>query len=100
MADSIKKCPMCAEMIPLEAATCEYCGAQFVVTLRGYCTACHEIRDADANGHCKVCGTEVADRKVESKLVEELSARPISAPISKATVPSRTDPPQPIAASR
>ncbi len=100
MATQTKKCPMCAETIPLEAAACEYCGARFAVTVRGYCSACHEIRDADADGHCKVCGTEVADRQVESKFVEEPSSQPASASISKEAVPSRTEQPQPTAAPR
>ena len=62
---------MCAEQIPLAAVTCEYCGAQFEVTSTGYCQNCHEVREADGNGQCKVCGNAVMDLRVESKFIEE-----------------------------
>ncbi len=71
METTTKKCPMCAEVIPLAAANCEYCGTQFEVTITGYCQNCHQIREADENGCCKVCNGEIIDRRVESKLVEE-----------------------------
>ena len=77
MNDNTKKCPMCAEMIPVEAATCEYCGAEFQVTITGYCTNCHEVREADEKGHCKQCGSEVADKHIESKFVEEAAAQTV-----------------------
>lgn len=80
MAGPTKKCPMCAEIIPLEAAACEYCGAKFAVTVTGYCAVCHEIRAADAAGRCKVCGAEVADQRVESKLIEEAAPQTAPAP--------------------
>jgi multiple sugar transport system substrate-binding protein len=62
---------MCAEEIPLAAVTCEYCGARFEVTSTGYCQNCHEVREADGNGQCKVCGNKVVDLRVESRFVEE-----------------------------
>lgn len=62
---------MCAEQIPLEATVCEYCAAQFEVTITGYCQNCHQVREADENGCCKVCNGEIIDRRVESRLVEE-----------------------------
>lgn len=78
---STKKCPMCAETIPLDAAACEYCGARFAVTVTGYCTHCHAMREADTGGLCQVCGTEVADRRVESKFIEETVPAPVPAPV-------------------
>jgi hypothetical protein len=59
MNTDTKKCPMCAEEIPLASVTCEYCGAQFEVTSTGYCQTCHAVRDADENGQCKICGEVV-----------------------------------------
>ena len=70
MDNRTKKCPMCAELIPLAAVTCGYCGAAFQVTSAGYCRTCHQVRDADAAGHCTVCGSEVIDWKLESRSVE------------------------------
>ena len=68
MNTTTKKCPMCAEEIPLAATTCEYCGSQFLVTSRGYCQACHALREADETGRCRVCGSQVVDWHIESSL--------------------------------
>jgi len=45
--NTTKRCPMCAEEIPLAAVTCEFCGARFKVTRAGYCQSCNRVREAD-----------------------------------------------------
>ncbi len=71
---------MCAEMIPIEATTCEYCGAEFQVTTTGYCTQCHDVREADEKGRCKQCDNEITDKRIESKFIEEAAAPPVAKP--------------------
>jgi hypothetical protein len=80
---------MCAEEIPLTTVTCEYCDAQFILTSKGYCQNCHQVREANGNGQCKVCGNAVVDLHVESKLIEEPAQKPlpISQPIAQTEIP-------------
>jgi uncharacterized RDD family membrane protein YckC len=78
MDANTKQCPLCAEDIPLAATVCEYCGAQFVLSSRGYCPACHQMRPADAAGRCTTCNAQTVDWRVESELVG--GSLPIPAP--------------------
>lgn len=66
-----KKCPMCAEEIKLKAKICHFCGAEFEVTVRGYCTNCHTVIDANESGKCKNCLRKIVDQRVESRLIPE-----------------------------
>jgi len=74
---------MCAEMIPLNVTVCEYCGARFEVTITGYCTNCHQVRDADEQGCCRTCNNEIIDQHIESRWIEE-SEEQLPQPVSPA----------------
>jgi len=62
---------MCAEDIPHDAEVCRYCGARFLINSTGYCRVCHNVREADVNGHCSVCGEALQDWHIDSKLAGE-----------------------------
>ena len=89
MESQSKKCPMCAEDIPLTTVTCEYCNAQFTVISTGYCQNCHQVQEADETGQCRVCGNAVMDLRVESRLIEGPAQKPlpISQPIAQTEIP-------------
>ncbi|KAF0108264.1 MAG: hypothetical protein FD146_838 [Anaerolineaceae bacterium] len=78
---------MCAEEIPAEAAACPFCGTEFDVTIRGYCSNCHSLVQADAAGKCLKCGTEVLDRQVESRTKVRAAAAPVVGPVAGPAAP-------------
>jgi len=72
---------MCAEEIEAAAKTCPFCGTEFEITIRGYCTHDHGVEEADQDGKCLKCGTEVMDRQVESRVKERPAAGPTAGPV-------------------
>jgi hypothetical protein len=82
-----KKCPMCAEEIPLAADTCPYCEARFEVISTGYCQTCHDIQPGDGNGNCRVCGSPVLDWQVKSSFIEDVSQEPVQIELPISPVP-------------
>jgi uncharacterized RDD family membrane protein YckC len=72
MSAEQKKCPLCAEEIPLTTTVCGFCGAQFEVTRTGYCQNCHEVRTADGEDRCNVCGGMLLDVHAESRFTGEV----------------------------
>jgi RNA polymerase subunit RPABC4/transcription elongation factor Spt4 len=92
MADDTKKCYLCAEEIPLDTKICPYCGAQYEVVTKGYCTHDHEVVEANEKGMCPKCGRELTDKRTESRYVGE-AEKPKITPVQPIHAPS----PPPIA---
>lgn len=85
-----KTCPRCAEEIKLLATGCRFCGAEFVLTTRGYCTQCHRVVMAD--GTDPVCPRghgDLLDPTVETELAEPMLPPPVitTPPPSAPSVP-------------
>ena len=74
-----KICPRCANAIKADAKQCNFCGAQFVITVRGLCPNGHGYMKADGNGNCPLCNAALDGRAMESQLV---SAPSLSQPAS------------------
>lgn len=66
--DEDKTCPVCASRIKAEARICRFCRARFMITLRGYCLADHDVVEVTEENRCVLCAGEVADLHVESHL--------------------------------
>jgi hypothetical protein len=87
-----KKCPMCAEIIKVEAKVCHFCHARFEIKATGYCSNCHGIRDADENNRCTQCSSELMDLKFESKFIQPAAPQVKPAIQPGPTVQFRTPP--------
>jgi hypothetical protein len=94
ITETTKSCPRCAEEIKLRATGCRFCGADFVLTTRGYCTHCHRVVTVEgADATCPSCGHELVDPTIETELVGQVPPPPPPAPSVVPPVP----PPPPTA---
>ena len=97
MSNDTKKCYLCAEEIALDTKVCPYCGAQYEVVTKGYCTNDHEVVEANEMGLCPKCGGELVDKQTESRYLGE-TEKPKVAPIQPDYTPPARPSPQPVTA--
>lgn len=86
-ASRAMQCPQCGAQIEADSRFCRKCGARFEVSIRGYCPACRNMREANTEGKCGVCGTELYDRWPAFRPAEirPVASRP--APVEPPTEP-------------
>lgn len=57
VSEAEKTCPTCGCRLEAAAVSCPICGARFEVHTRAYCTHCHKLIHASAEGKCPNCGS-------------------------------------------
>jgi hypothetical protein len=82
VAEKTKDCPTCGKKLKAAAEACPTCGAKFEVHTRAYCTHCHKLIHAGADGKCPDCsGSGLLDPRLYSKLAA--AGTPPAKPASK-----------------
>jgi uncharacterized membrane protein YhaH (DUF805 family) len=65
-----RDCPTCGKALEAAAEACPDCGAKFKVHTRAYCTHCHKLIQATADGKCPDCrGSNLLDPRLYSGLI-------------------------------
>jgi hypothetical protein len=69
MSEETKRCPRCSNEIQANAKQCRFCGAQFVITVRGICPNGHGFMKADPDGNCPLCNAALDGQALESQII-------------------------------